>query len=68
MKVKQLIELLQKQDPENEVGYKSKQLLNQIIFTIRLHRQWNKSEWIYNNMSREYIIYLNNLCDQLEEP
>lgn len=45
-----------------------KQLLNQIIIAIRLHRQWNGGEWIYNSMTREYIIYLNNLCDQLEEP
>ena len=44
----------------------SKQLLNQIIIAIRLHRQWNGGEWIYNSMTREYIIYLNNLCDNLE--
>jgi hypothetical protein len=48
---------------ENE---NSKQLLNQIIAAIRLHRQWNGGEWIYNSMTREYIIYLNNLCDNLE--
>lgn len=45
-----------------------KQLINQIIIAIRLHRQWNGGEWIYNSMTREYIIYLNNLCDELEEP
>ena len=44
----------------------SKQLLNQIIAAIRLHRQWNGGEWIYLNMTKDYAIYLNRLCDELE--
>ena len=49
---------------ENE---NSKELLNQIIAAIRLHRQWNGGEWIYRDMTKDYAIYLNRLCDELEE-
>ena len=45
----------------------SKELLNQIIAAIRLHRQWNGGGWGYRDMTKEYVIYLNNLCDNLEE-
>lgn len=40
--------------------------LNQIKSAIRLHKQWNGGGWEYHNMGKEYIIYLNNLLDKLE--
>ena len=46
----------------------SKQLLNQIIAAIRLHRQWNGGGFVYLNMTKDYVMYLNNLCDKLEKP
>lgn len=42
-------------------------ILNQIISAIRLHKQWNGGEWVYHNMTKEYVIYINNLCDEYEK-
>lgn len=42
-------------------------ILNEIISAIRLHKQWNGGEWVYRDMTKEYVIYINNLCDDYEK-
>ena len=41
-------------------------VLNQIIASIRLHKQWQGGSWVYSSMTKDYVMYLNDLCDNLK--